>query len=81
MWWLPRLSHYGFMTTPLGLPQPVGGQLTLALTLEVREATLHHIVQSCRIPVPRFVTSLEEVTVEEAKTGGRPPVLRRQAAA
>jgi acyl-homoserine lactone synthase len=49
MWWLPRLQHYGFEVRPLGLPQMVGGQWTMALTLKVSEETLQHILGVSRV--------------------------------
>lgn len=54
MWWLPRLDHYGFQTTPLGLPQMVGGQWTVALSLKVSGQTLRHIIEASRILPPAF---------------------------
>lgn len=35
MWWLPRWQQAGFCTRPLGLPQIVAGQPTIAVSIEV----------------------------------------------
>ncbi len=70
MWWLPRLNHYGFETSPLGLPQQVGGQWTLALTLKVQEVTLRHVLRASRIPAPRFDSMTTHwVSPEPARVG------------
>jgi acyl-homoserine lactone synthase len=40
MWWLPRWQQAGFRTRPLGLPQLVEGQPTLAVSIDVSPSTL-----------------------------------------
>lgn len=40
MWWLPRWHQAGFKVWPLGLPQTVEGQPTLAVSVEISEASL-----------------------------------------
>lgn len=40
MWWLPRWQQAGFKAKPLGLPQIVEGQPTVAVTIEVSLASL-----------------------------------------
>jgi acyl-homoserine lactone synthase len=37
MWWLPRWQQAGFRAKPLGLPQPVEGQPTVAALIEISE--------------------------------------------
>jgi acyl-homoserine lactone synthase len=40
MWWLPRWQQAGFRTRPLGLPQLVEGQPTVAMSIEVNPEAL-----------------------------------------
>lgn len=40
VWWLPRWQQAGFRTRPLGLPQLVEGQPTLAMSIEVSPEAL-----------------------------------------
>lgn len=42
-WWLPRWQQAGFRTRPLGLPQMVRGQPTLAMSIEVSSETLAYV--------------------------------------
>ncbi|GJD97790.1 acyl-homoserine-lactone synthase [Methylobacterium iners] len=40
MWWLPRWQQAGFKSRPLGLPQVIEGQPTLAVSIDISDASL-----------------------------------------
>ena len=67
---MPRLAvmrHAGFAVRPLGLPKDIGGQLFLAVHVEVRQDALAEVRRIGNIPGP--------VIVNENPARGAPPVL------
>lgn len=46
MWWLPRWHQYGFTIHPLGLPQMVDGQPTLAVKVEISEESYANVLRA-----------------------------------
>jgi acyl-homoserine lactone synthase len=49
-WWLPRWQQAGFRVQPLGLPCPVEGHLSLAVAVDISEASLDAIRTIAGLP-------------------------------
>ncbi len=45
MWWVPRWQQLGFKVQPLGLPQMVEGEPTMAVRIHVSEASLASVTK------------------------------------
>jgi acyl-homoserine lactone synthase len=73
MWWLPRWQQAGFRTRPLGLPQKVEGEDTLAVALAVSADTLDFVRRRGGLtgsPIVRHGLVLPENRQPLARTGG-----------
>lgn len=60
-WWLPRLQDRGWRVTPLGLPEDIDGMSTIAVAVEVADASVIQLRQRGITGTPLVRRGLERV--------------------
>ena len=64
MWWVPRWQQAGFKVRPLGVPQMIEGQPTIAVCIEVSADTVATVKELGGLKQIRFNRSARHLTPE-----------------